>query len=196
MLVGYARVSTQEQDTALQLDAFARVDCDVVFQEKASGSSRRGRPELSRCLASLRKGDTLVVYKIDRIARSLFDLLDVLRHLENVGAMIKSITEPLDTTNAMGVFMIQVLGAVAQLERSMIRERSIAGQRAARERGRVPGRIRALSAEVEAQLVADYLSGLHTYKGLSLKYGVSESVAKRAVYRVTKSQEYRRKGNI
>jgi DNA invertase Pin-like site-specific DNA recombinase len=196
MLVGYARVSTQEQDTALQLDAFARVGCDVVFQEKASGSSRRGRPELSRCLASLRKGDTLVVYKIDRIARSLFDLLDVLRHLENVGAMIKSITEPLDTTNAMGVFMIQVLGAVAQLERSMIRERSIAGQRAARERGRLPGRIRALSAEVEAQLVTDYLSGLHTYKGLSLKYGVSESVAKRAVYRVTKSQEYRRKGNI
>ena len=110
--------------------------------------------------------------------------------------MIKSITEPLDTTNPMGVFMIQVLGAVAQLERSMIRERSIAGQRAARERGRVPGRIRALSAEVEAQLVADYLSGLHTYKGLSLKYDVSLSVAKRAVYRVTKPQDARRKGKV
>ncbi len=196
MLVGYARVSTQEQDTALQLDAFARLGCETVFQEKASGSTRRGRPELARCLASLRKGDTLVVYKIDRIARSLFDLLDVLRHLENVGATIKSITEPLDTTNAMGVFMIQVLGAVAQLERSMIRERSIAGQLAARERGRVPGRIRALSTDMEAQLVADYQSGLHTYKGLALKYGVSESVAKRAVYRVTKSSEHRIKGKI
>ena len=79
MLVGYARVSTQDQDTALQLDALARLGCATVFQEKASGSSRRGRPELARCLSSLRKGDTLVVYKIDRIARSLFDLLDVLR---------------------------------------------------------------------------------------------------------------------
>lgn len=190
MLVGYARVSTQEQDTALQMDALARMGCNVVFQEKASGSSRRGRVELAKCLGSLRRGDTLVVYKIDRIARSLFDLLDVLRQLERVGAMIKSITEPLDTTNAMGVFVIQMLGAVAQLERSMIRERSIAGQIAARERGRLPGRIRALSAEVEADLVADYLSGLHTYKGLSLKYDVSVSVAKRAVYRVTKSPSY------
>ncbi len=195
MIIGYARVSTQDQDPALQLDALAAADCEQVFHEKATGASRE-RPELTACLRTLRKGDTLVVYKIDRIARSLFDLLDVLRHLEHVGAMIKSITEPLDTTNAMGVFMIQVLGAVAQLERSMIRERSIAGQLAARERGRVPGRIRALSAEVEAQLVADYLSGLHTYKGLSLKYSVSESVAKRAVYRVTKSQEYRSKSNI
>lgn len=196
MLIGYARVSTQEQDTALQLDALSRLGCVTVFQEKASGSSRRGRPELARCLASLRKGDTLVVYKIDRIARSLFDLLDVLRHLDNVGAMIKSITEPLDTTNSMGVFVIQMLGAVAQLERSMIRERSIAGQIAARERGRLPGRLRALSAEVEAGLVSDYLSGLHTYKGLSLKYDVSVSVAKRAVYRVTKSSDYRSKGKI
>lgn len=81
-------------------------------------------------------------------------------------------------------------------ERSMIRERSIAGQLAARERGRVPGRVRALSAEVEAELVADYLSGLHTYKGLSLKYDVSLSVAKRAVYRVTKTKDARIKGKV
>lgn len=196
MLVGYARVSTQDQDTALQLDALNRAGCGVIFEEKASGASRRGRRELARCLESLKKGDTLVVYKIDRIARSLFDLLDVLRQLERVGATIKSITEPLDTTNAMGVFMIQVLGAVAQLERSMIRERSIAGQLAARERGNMPGRIRALSPEMEAQLVSEYKSGLHTYRGLSLKYDVSVSVAKRAVYRVTKPADYRKKGKV
>jgi len=77
--VGYARVSTQDQDTALQLDALSKAGCTVIFQEKASGASRRGRHELTKCLASLQKGDVLVVYKIDRIARSLFDLLAILR---------------------------------------------------------------------------------------------------------------------
>lgn len=189
MLVGYARVSTQDQDTALQLDALARLGCSVVFEEKGSGATRKGRKELARCLASLRKGDTLCVYKIDRIARSLFDLLDILHHLERVGAAIKSVTEPLDTTNPMGVFMVQILGAVAQLERSMIRERSIAGQRSARERGRVPGRVRSLG-DFESKAVAEYLSGNCTYAGLALKYGVSVSAIKRAVYRVTKPAEY------
>lgn len=132
----------------------------------------------------------MVVYKIDRIARSLFDLLDILRHLDRVGATIKSVTEPLDTTNSMGVFVIQILGAVAQLERSMIRERSIAGQIAARERGRVPGRLRALTLDQEAALVAEYRTGEATYKGLGIKFGVSESVAKRAVYRASKPVEY------
>lgn len=190
MLIGYARVSTQDQDTALQLDALNKAGCEKIFQEKASGASRRGRQELARCLASLGRGDVLIVYKIDRIARSLFDLLEILRQLERVGATIKSVTEPLDTTNSMGVFVVQILGAVAQLERSMIRERSIAGQIAARERGRLPGRIRALSAEEERALVAEYLTGKTTYKGLGVKYGISPSAAKRAVYRATKSPEY------
>lgn len=96
MLIGYARVSTQDQDNALQLDALVRLGCSVVFEEKGSGATRKGRKEFARCLASLRKGDTLCVYKIDRIARSLFDLLDILHHLERVGAAIKSVTEPLD----------------------------------------------------------------------------------------------------
>lgn len=190
MLIGYARVSTQDQDTALQLDALNKAGCEKIFQEKASGASRRGRQELARCLASLGRGDVLIVYKIDRIARSLFDLLEILRQLERVGATIKSVTEPLDTTNSMGVFVVQILGALAQLERSMIRERSIAGQIAARERGRLPGRIRALSAEEERALVAEYLTGKTTYKGLGVKYGISPSAAKRAVYRATKSPEY------
>lgn len=187
--VGYARVSTQDQDTALQLDALTRAGCDIIFQEKASGSTRRGRQELARCLASLRKGDVLVVYKIDRIARSLFDLLEILRQLDGVGATIKSITEPLDTTNPMGVFVVQILGAVAQLERSMIRERSIAGQIAARERRRVPGRLRALSKGEEALVVAEYAAKGITQAGLALKYGVSDSVIKRAIYRATKTPE-------
>lgn len=188
--IGYARVSTQDQDTALQIDALNNAGCTEIFQEKASGASRRGRKELDRCLAALKSGDVLIVYKIDRIARSLFDLLDILRHLEKLGATIKSTTEPLDTTNSMGVFVVQILGAVAQLERSMIRERSIAGQVAARERGRVPGRSRSLSVDQETELVAEYLAGEATYKSLGRKYGVSESAAKRAVYRAIKSPEY------
>lgn len=186
--VGYARVSTQDQDTALQLDALAKAGCEIIYQEKASGASRRGRHELAKCLASLQKGDVLVVYKIDRIARSLFDLLAMLRQLEAVGATIKSVTEPLDTTNSMGVFVVQILGAVAQLERSMIRERSIAGQIAARARGRLPGRLRALSPADEAAVVAEYLAGGITQRGLATKYSVSPSVVKRALYRVKGAQ--------
>lgn len=196
MNVGYARVSTQDQDTALQLDALHRAGCSVIFEEKASGASRRGRRELARCLVSLQRGDVLVVYKIDRIARSLFDLLEILRQLEASGAVIRSITEPLDTGSPMGVFMLQMLGAVAQLERSMIRERSIAGQLAARERGRKPGRVRSLSVEEEADLVREYLLGLTTYKTLGVKYGVSVQVAKRAVYRVTKPDRYLKRNKI
>ena len=189
-LVGYARVSTEDQDTALQMDALLKAGVDEVYQEKASGASRRGREELARCIASLGRGDVLVVYKIDRIARSLHDLLDILRHLDGVGATIKSLTEPIDTTNSMGVFVVQILGAVAQLERSMIRERSMAGQIAARRRGRIPGRVRSLPADQELQVVAEYTAGGTTYHGLSIKHGVSPHVIKRAVYRGTKSPEY------
>lgn len=195
-LIGYARVSTREQETHLQLDALNRAGCDIIFQEKASGASQKGRPELARCLSSLSRGDVLVVYKIDRVARSLFDLLDILRRLERVGATVKSLTEPLDTTNSMGVFVVQILGAVAQLERSMIRERSIAGQIAARERGREPGRVRSLESAAEAQLVAEYRQGGVTYRELGAKYGVSQEVAKRAVYRVTKPREYLKRSKV
>ncbi len=196
MLIGYARVSTQEQDTAMQLDALRKAGCTAIYQEKASGASRRGREELARCLAALGRGDVLVVYKIDRIARSLFDLLEILRQLERVGATIKSVTEPLDTTNSMGVFVVQILGAVAQLERSMIRERSMAGQQAARERGRKPGRVRVLSPADEAAAVAEYQRGGTTYHALSVKYGVSVSAVKRAVYRATKPADYIKRGKV
>ena len=168
----------------------------MVFQEKASGASQRGRPELARCIASLRHGDVLMVYKIDRIARSLLDLLDILRQLERVGATIRSLTEPIDTTSSMGTFVVQILGAVAQLERSMILERTRAGMVAARQRGAVLGRARVLSPDDEAALVADYQAGGITYQGVALKYGVSVHVAKRAVYRVTKPADYLKRARV
>lgn len=133
---GYARVSSREQETYLQLDALEKTGCDVVYQEKASGASQRGRPELARCLAALGVGDVLVVYKLDRVARSLHDLLDILRRLDRAGAKIKSLTEPIDTTSSMGVFVVQILGAVAQLERSIFaRGRLLVRSRRGREAG-------------------------------------------------------------
>jgi len=181
--IGYARVSTREQETFMQLDALRGAGCKVIYEEKASGASQRGRPELAKCIGGLQEGDILIVYKIDRVARSLSDLLDILRRIERVGATIKSITEPLDTTNSMGMFVVQILGAVAQLERSIIRERSIAGQIAARQRGRMPGRTRSLTAANEAALVAEYKAGNVTYRELGKKFQVSISVVKRAMKR-------------
>lgn len=184
MLIGYARVSTRDQETDLQLDALRRAGVTEIFEEKAS--SVGARPQLRRCLAALRPGDVFVIYKLDRVARSLPDLLSILADIKAAGALVKSLTEPLDTTTAMGSFVIQILGAVAELERGIIRERSIAGQRAARDRGILPGRPRALSVDSEAEVVRLYLTGEYTMRGLARLHDVSESAIKRALYRVKK----------
>lgn len=182
-LVGYARVSTQDQETDLQLDALRAAGVTEIYEEKASGASLDKRHVLKRCLASMGKGDTLVVYKIDRIARSLSDLLRILEGLTAKGAAIKSLTEPLDTSSSMGMFVIQVLGAVAQLERSIIRERSIAGQVAARARGRLPGAPSTVSPEAIADILSSYDPGLVTMSDLAKKHGVSCSAVKRVLYK-------------
>lgn len=184
MLIGYARVSTREQETDLQLDALQRAGVTTIFQEKASSVGTR--PELRRCLASLRPGDVFVIYKLDRVARSLPDLLLILADIKAAGALVKSLTEPLDTTTAMGSFVIQILGAVAELERGIIRERSMAGQRAARDRGVLPGRPRALSLDSASEVVRLYSTGEFTMLGLARLYNVSDSAIKRVIYRVSK----------
>lgn len=187
MLIGYARVSTRDQETDLQLDALRRAGVTQIFEEKAS--SVGVRPELRRCLAALRPGDVFVIYKLDRVARSLPDLLSILADIKTAGALVKSLTEPLDTTTSMGSFVIQILGAVAELERGIIRERSIAGQRAAVERGAVVGRRRLISPSIGAEMVKLYSGAdgrFYSYKAIGDMYGYSESAVKRAIYRVTK----------
>lgn len=188
-MIGYARVSTESQETTLQLDALRAAGVERIFEEKASGASVERRHVLKKVLAEIQPGQTLVVYKIDRIARSLRDLLKILSHLAEKGATIKSLTEPLDTTSSMGIFVIQILGAVAELERAIIRERSMAGQIAARARGSIPGRQRSLSPDKEGALVADYVDGTYTMETVGRKYGVSQQVAKRAIYRTRKTPE-------
>lgn len=177
MLIGYARVSTREQETYLQIDALNKAGVEVIYQEKTS--SVGSRPELQKLLASLSEGDCLVVYKMDRIARSLKDLLAILDRVKLAGATIRSITEPLDTTGPIGLFMVQVLGAVAQLERGIIRERAIAGQVAAIKRGVVwGGRKPSLSAEQSADALRMRQDGL-TQKEVADAFGVSRATISR-----------------
>ena len=144
MIIGYARVSTQDQDPALQLDALAAAGCEQVFHEKATGATRE-RPELASCLRTLRQGDTLVVWKLDRLARSLKDLVAIIDDLQARGIGFRSLTEAIDTTSTGGRLVFHIFGALAEFEHSLIRERTIAGLAAARARGRRGGRKPAMS---------------------------------------------------
>ena len=137
-LIGYARVSTEEQGTDPQLDELRAAGCATVLKEHASGADR-SRPVLARLLHEIRPGETLVVVRLDRLARSVSHLLAVIEQLEAQGAHFRSLRDPIDTTTPQGMFSLQVLGAVAQLERALIAERTKAGLRAARSRGRVGG---------------------------------------------------------
>jgi len=146
MLVGYARVSTQDQDPALQLDALRQAGCEKIFTEKASGA-QRDRPELKAALDYLRANDTLVVWKLDRLARSLRQLIDTIDTLHERGIGLRSATEAIDTTTPGGKLIFHIFGALAEFERSVIRERTQAGLASARARGKLGGRPPAWSVE-------------------------------------------------
>lgn len=137
-LVGYARVSTDDQSTNAQLDALKAAGCSVIFKEHRSGADR-DRPELARAIAAAGKGDVLVVVRLDRLARSVRHLLEVIDTLRAKGAAFRSLGDPVDTSTPQGVFTIQILGAVAELERQLIASRTKAGIAAAVARGSRPG---------------------------------------------------------
>ncbi len=138
MLIGYARVSTEDQTPLPQTQALQAAGCAEIHEEQASGGDR-SRPVLARVLDRIRKGDTLVVVRIDRLARSLSHLLEVIERLEARGAFFRSLTDPIDTASPQGKFTLQVLGAAAEFERALIRERTRAGLASARTKGRVGG---------------------------------------------------------
>lgn len=146
MKIGYARVSKQEQDLGLQLDALTKEGCEKIFQEKASGA-QRDRPELKAALDYMREGDTLVVWKIDRLARSMKQLIETIESFQDRGIGFKSLQDPIDTSSPSGKLVFHIFAALAEFERGVIRERTTAGLMAARERGRVGGRPPALSAK-------------------------------------------------
>jgi DNA invertase Pin-like site-specific DNA recombinase len=145
-LIGYARVSTTEQNATLQLDALQAAGCERVFTEEASGAVAE-RPELARALDHLRPGDTLVVWKLDRLGRSLRHLIDTVRGLEDRGVGFRSLQEQVDTTTPGGRLVFHVFGALAEFERDLIRERTQAGLAAARARGRRGGRPTVMTRE-------------------------------------------------
>lgn len=186
MLIGYARVSTVDQETGLQLKALNEAGTVRIFEERISAVSRR--PQLERMLYCLRKGDVLVVYKVDRLARSLADLLRILERVERCGATFRSLTEPIETATPIGRFMLQVLGSFAEFERSLIRERCAAGIKAARTvRGMKWGRPRILDWN---EALAAYKAG-NRYDEIAARYGVHEDTVRQAVKRLLGPQEYR-----
>lgn len=136
--IGYARVSTEEQTTEGQIEALYNAGCINVFTENASGGDPR-RPILAQAIASLKKGDTLVVVRIDRLARSVVHLLEVIDTLQKRGVSFRSLSDPIDTTSPQGRFTLQILGSVAEFERALIRERTLAGMIVARKNGKVSG---------------------------------------------------------
>src|SRR5271166_699070 len=149
MLVGYARVSkADDQDNAAQVKALRKAGCKRIFQEKASGGPW-DRPQFHKALEQLQEGDVLVVWKLDRLSRSLKDLLHIMERVRDAGAGFRSITEAVDTTTAAGRMVMQVLGSFAEFERSMVRERTRAGLAAARDRGVKVGRPAKLSRQQE-----------------------------------------------
>ena len=174
MLIGYARVSTADQNLDLQLDALNDLGCERIFREVASGAGSE-RPGLEEALAYLRKGDTLAVWKLDRLGRSLRHLIQVVTRLHDEGKSFRSLQESLDTNTPNGRLIFHLFGALAEFERDIIRERTKAGLAAARARGRIGGRPRVMDEKKIAMartLLADPTS---TITEVSKTLGVSRA---------------------
>ncbi len=178
MLIGYARVSTHEQQLDLQLDALKAAGCVRVFHDTASGA-RAARPGLDDALNHAREGDTIVVWRLDRLGRSLKHLIEVVTALQERGVGFRSLEETVDTTTSGGRLIFHVFGALAEFERNLIQERTQAGLAAARARGRNGGRPRKLSKQREKLLYRLYDEREHTVAEIATMMGISKS----ALYR-------------
>lgn len=180
-LIGYARVSTAEQDTALQMDALRKAGCERIFEDTVSGA-KVDRPDLTAALAYLRDGDTLVVWRLDRLGRSLPHLIETVGALEARGVGFHSLTENIDTTTSGGMLIFHVFGALSQFERDLIRERTRAGLSAAATRGRKGGR-KAVVTDDKLKLARKHIS-----KGLNVREAAARlKVSKTALYAALQS---------
>ncbi|WP_438271100.1 recombinase family protein [Shimia thalassica] len=174
MLIGYARVSTEDQNTKLQTDALSEAGCEKVFLEKASGA-QRDRPELQAALNYMREGDTLIVWKMDRLARSMRQLIDTVEDLEARRVGFRSLTETIDTTTPGGKLIFHIFGALAEFERSIIQERTKAGLKAARALGKFGGRPPSLSDQDVAAARAMLSDPELTVSEVASRLGVAAS---------------------
>ena len=179
-LVGYARTSTPDQSAALQLDALEAAGCFRVFSEIASGV-KDDRPQLAAALDHLRPGDTLVVWRLDRLGRSLRHLIETINVLDARQVGFRSLTESIDTTTTAGRLLFHVFGALAEFERDLIRDRTAAGLASARARGRVGGRKPALTGDKLVLARSLYAGKEHTVMSIATMLGVSRATVYRAV---------------
>jgi DNA invertase Pin-like site-specific DNA recombinase len=189
MQIGYARVSTRDQELALQEDALKRVGCEKIFTDVASGAALF-REGLTAALEFLREGDVLVVWRLDRLGRSLRHLLETVHQLETRKIGFKSLSESLDTTNSGGKFFFQVFGALAEFERNLIRDRTQAGLEAARARGRKGGRPKALNQESLAVAKTLHVSGENSIAEICRTLGVSRTTFYRSMKLNTTDQSH------
>lgn len=173
MLIGYARVSTFDQNLSLQVDALQRAGCEKIFQDKVSGA-KADRPGLQEALEYIRQGDTLAVWRLDRLGRSLRHLIETVSRLEEQGIGFRSLEENIDTTTSGGRLIFHIFGALAEFERNLIRERTQAGLKAARARGRKGGRPRALDATKTQLLYKLYDEKQHTIEEICRLLGISK----------------------
>jgi DNA invertase Pin-like site-specific DNA recombinase len=186
MKIGYARVSTEDQDTRLQLDALKREGCKRIYEEKASGS-KVDRPELQKLLDAAREGDVVIVWKLDRLGRSLKDLITIVSGLKEKGIGFRSLTETIDTTSSGGRLIFHIFASLAEFERSIISDRTKAGLAAARARGRKGGRKPKLNdgdiARIKTLAEARKTDGMyeHTLADIARSYRVSPMTLWRAL---------------
>lgn len=182
MRIGYARVSTQDQDNTAQIAALQAAGCARIFQEKAS-AGRWDRPELHRLMDQLRQDDVLVVWKLDRLSRSLKDLLTLLESVQSAGAGFQSLTEAIDTTTPAGRMMMQIVGSFVEFELAMLRERTRNGLLAARDEGRIGGRGPKLTARQQDEIVHSVATGEKTAADLARLFNVHPSTVARLLAR-------------
>ena len=161
MFIGYARISTADQSMDLQIDALKNAGCEKVFNDVLSGSRCR-RPGLDEALGFVREGDTLVVWKLDRLGRSLSHLLGLMEALQTRGISFKSLSDGIDTTTSMGKMIFGIFGSLSEFELSLVKERTLAGLKAARARGRNGGRKRTLNREQIDTMLTLYESRKHS----------------------------------
>lgn len=174
---GYARVSTAEQDTGVQIEALKRAGCDVIREEKRSGTTREGRAELDTLLTFMRAGDELIVTRIDRLARSIGDLQDIVRALKAKGVALKATEQPIDTTTAAGKVFLDMLGVFAEFETNLRRERQMEGIAKAKAAGVYKGRQPTVPGDEVRALLADSMKPTEVARRL----GISRASVYRAM---------------
>lgn len=180
MLIGYARVSKTEQHLELQLDALHKAGCEQIFTDKITGTKEE-RKGLQDALSHLRKGDTLVVWRLDRLGRSLKHLIETLTGLHEKGIEFKSLTENIDTSTPTGMLMFHLIGALAEFERNLIRERTNAGLEAARARGHNGGRPKVGETETKRMARKLYADKTNTVKDICKSLRISKATLYRYV---------------